>query len=392
MRKINPHRFQYMGTYSQAGGDTTERVYTYRFDLYGPDGTIVETSGDLLHNSSNDTELDSSYDEYNFAHSLAIDFVYQIQYTVITVNKLTFSTPKYRISQQDSLDPDMKAKLIAEANYENGYIDLSLQDLSNGLNLVSGGFVLSRASEMDDYAIWNEIYRWRMFADIADGPIFRDFSVEQGKHYRYAVQQYNADNLFSNKIISNICQADFEDAFLYDGHRQLKIRFNPKVSSFKVDVLETKTDTIGAKHPFIFRNGRVSYKEFPISGLISYYSDEDNFFVKDKDIALVEKTTDLTSENMLSEREFKLQVLDWLTDGKPKLFRSPGEGNYIVRLLNVSLTPQDPLGRMLHTFNCTAYEVAENIYQALFLLKNLTQLPILCIKLLNYLKSIARVR
>jgi len=39
--------------------------------------------------------------------------------------------------------------------------------------------------------------------------------------------------------------ADFEDMFLFDGERQLKIRFNPKVSSFKTNILENKTDTIG---------------------------------------------------------------------------------------------------------------------------------------------------
>ena len=33
--------------------------------------------------------------------------------------------------------------------------------------------------------------------------------------------------------------------------------------------------------------------------------------------------------------------------------------HYIVRLLNVSLSPTDSVGRMLHTFSCTAYEIAE---------------------------------
>jgi hypothetical protein len=67
----------------------------------------------------------------------------------------------------------------------------------------------------------------------------------------------------------------------------------------------------------------------------------------------------------MSERYFKLKVLDWLTDGKVKLFRSPTEGNYLVRLLNVTLTPEDALGRMLHTFTCQAYEIAELTYENL---------------------------
>ena len=76
--------------------------------------------------------------------------------------------------------------------------------------------------------------------------------------------------------------------------------------------------------------------------------------------------TNLISENIHLERQFKLEVLDWLTNGEPKLFKSPNEGNYIVRLLNVSLTPNDQVGRMIHTFNATAYEVAEVSYDNLY--------------------------
>jgi hypothetical protein len=58
----------------------------------------------------------------------------------------------------------------------------------------------------------------------------------------------------------------------------LKISFNPKVSSFKRTLLEQKVDTIGSKYPFIFRNGAVDYKEFPISGLLSYEMDDEGLF------------------------------------------------------------------------------------------------------------------
>jgi hypothetical protein len=78
-----------------------------------------------------------------------------------------------------------------------------------------------------------------------------------------------------------------------------------------------------------------------------------------------EKLTNLNCENIAAERLFQLKVLEWLTNGKNKLFRSPTEGNYIVRLMNVSMSPNDVLGRMLHTFTCTAYEVAEFSYENL---------------------------
>ena len=137
-------------------------------------------------------------------------------------------------------------------------------------------------------------------------------------------------------------------------------------------------DTIGGQFPFVFRNGNTSYKEFPISGLISYHMDNDELFLTDEDLRfaaqperrsataansaqkLSVRSTNLTGDNIAAERIFKLAVLDWLNDGKPKLFRSPTEGNYIVRVMNTSLSPNDTVGRMLHTFSATAYEIAEN--------------------------------
>ena len=92
---------------------------------------------------------------------------------------------------------------------------------------------------------------------------------KQGITYKYCIREYNSFGLYTQRILSEPVVADFEDMFLYDGKRQLKIRFNPKMSSFKATKLEQKLDTIGSKYPFIFKNGIVDYKEFPISGLIS---------------------------------------------------------------------------------------------------------------------------
>jgi hypothetical protein len=79
---------------------------------------------------------------------------------------------------------------------------------------------------------------------------------------------------------------------------QLKIKYNPNISSFKNTILETKIDTIGGNFPFIFRNKKVKYKEMNISGLLSYLSDEDQLFYKEtffeihKDFYPVEKNGD----------------------------------------------------------------------------------------------------
>jgi hypothetical protein len=127
----------------------------------------------------------------------------------------------------------------------------------------------------------------------------------------------------------------------------------------KNSILESKQNTIGGKYPYIFRNGNVLYKEFTISGMVSYLEDPNNEFKVDfKEFSEV-NTTNLTNDNIAKERLFKLEVLDWLNNGKPKLLKTATEGNYVVTIMNVSLTPNDTLGRMLHSFNATAVEIQD---------------------------------
>ena len=365
--QINMHNNYYLGYYKQQN-DITEKVYSYEFNLYDSVGNLFAASGEQLHNSSYDTEINESYDNFTVEKELIVDQSYYIQYKIKTINGLEMSTPKYRVMKKTSIATEMDASISATLNYNNGYIDIDLIGTKNQYGLetpVTGAFLVTRACSDNDYSIWSEISRFKLQAQNPTRWLWRDHTVEQGKTYKYAIQQYNDAGLYSNRLESNKIYVDFEDAFLYDGKRQLKIKYNPKVSSLKINTLENKMDTIGSRHPFIFRNANAYYREFPISGLISYLTDEENIFMSKEEFEVIEKTTNLTTENLTQERVFKTKVLEWLTDGNPKVFRSPSEGNFIVRLLNVSLTPNDAVGRMLHTFNCTAYEIADFNYDEL---------------------------
>ena len=179
-------------------------------------------------------------------------------------------------------------------------------------------------------------------------------------------------------MASGSISLDFEHMYLSDAHHQLCIRFNPKISSFKSNILESKTDTIGGKYPFFFRNENSGYKEIGIQGMISYHMDEPETFIRKTELGLAASeaggnipTINLSGYNMYAERKFREEVYKWLTNGQPKLFRSPTEGNYIVRLMNVSLTsPEDKLSRLLYSFSATGYEIqeptAENLKNLIF--------------------------
>lgn len=356
------HVYQYTGKYTQEK-DTSEKVYSYCFNLYNEESELVATSGTLLHDSSTDVDKTYSTDIWVARKNLDANVSYSIEYMVATINGLTVNKT-YQIIESETKAPNVHAQLSAVNNYDDGYIDLKLVGDKSG-KLVNGCFILMRASSEDGYQTWSEITRFILSRwsskDVKE--IVKDRTIKQGVSYRYAIRAYNSKGLFSNRLLNQEgpVQGDFEDAFLFDGERQLKLRFNPKISSFKANHLETKTDTIGGRYPFFFRNGNVEYKEFPISGLISLLGDENDEFLS----GLVVEDHNLTSANIAAERDFKMLVLDWLGNGKPKLFRSPAEGNFIVRLMNISLTPNDTLGRMLHTFSATAYEVAEYNYDNL---------------------------
>lgn len=441
----NFHFYNYTGVYSQEGKDATEKVYSYRFILKDEDNNILQDTGELIHNNSNDVEYYESQDEVFFNMDLESGKKYKLTYMIETNNGLKISSPTYKIIKKNSINSTLKAEIKTSLNYENGYIQISLdgeKDKTGNEIPVKGSFILSRSSEKNNYQNWEEILKFNLVSQRPSIKSFEDFTIEQGIKYKYSIQQYNAQGLYSERIISEEIYADFEHCFLFDGKRQLKIKFNPKVSSFKTDLLEAKIDTIGSKYPFIFRNGNVEYKEFPISGLISYLSDEEGLFIDNQELFEFEEkeilklykeitfknfdyndflrnyynlyeynkilkeyqpikfltkkefeekysnnktvsfytlytqqknkkdlnkvaTTNLISNNISLEREFKLQVLDWLNNGQPKLFKSPNEGNYLVRLMNISFSPEDTLGRMLHNFSATAYEIADFNYENL---------------------------
>lgn len=362
---VNSNVGSFIGIYSNSK-DPSEKVYQYKFTLYNAKNEEIESSGWLLHNTYADESSWQAMDEYALKRTLEDGILYKIRYSIITNNNLEIQTPRYSIMQAESIDPTISAKLIAELDYNNACISVGMigaVDPSVGKEApVSGAFILVRASSDTGFNVWTVIHDFRLKGQVPSSFLFKDFTIEQGTIYRYALQQYNDAKIYSNKMYAEDVVANFEDAYLYDGKRQLRIRFNPKVTSFKTNYLDTKKTTLGSPYPFIFRNGSVAYKEFPIGGLLSYALDNDEFFMSRQDDLLMPKTwsftTDMIDENITYERRFKLEVLDWLNNGEIKLFKSPTEGNYLVRLMNVSLTPIEQVSRMLHNFTCTANEVA----------------------------------
>lgn len=354
-----------------------DNEFFYRWNSNYPSNTIKYEQNDNIRyideNVYNSARAGISQEEFG---DIALNLY--PYYTPIATGRSLIKNLSYKYVQDNFFEVNLEKNYIKLNNDEQAYLIAA----SPYEAFYYGSYILSRASDEDNYSTWFIINRFKLDEQTPSSYSIKDITVEHGKKYKYSLQQTNIWGLISSRILSNIVYANFEDMYLYSGDKVLKIRYNPKVDSFKTNLLEQKTDTIGGRFPYITRNGETWYKQFPVGGLIAQELDKDECFIT-RDYGLAHRHSTLanqegdipenalrdyhmfSTENIKLEREFKNAVLDWLNDGVPKLFKSPYEGNYIVRLMQNTLTPVNELGRMLHNFSSQAYEIAECSYENL---------------------------
>ena len=182
---------------------------------------------------------------------------------------------------------------------------------------------------------------------IYDGTVldtdFVDYTCECGKDYWYKVT-------FSNSIIQVFSEAisvDFDDIILIGESDIPKlVRLNPNLSSVKRNQSQSITQTIGGKYPVIRKNGNMDYYTFSLGGLITMQAET---VYNGRSV----------SYDYIAERNYRNEFVNFLSDGKIKLFKSPQEGNLLIRLTDINLSPENGLGRLIYNFSATATEIAE---------------------------------
>lgn len=353
---------QYIISYSNE--DKTEKLLSYSLKVTSIDNlsTVKEDTSEILAISEAYNEETNTYTYiYQGKNTLAENQEYLLQFSYKTNNIVgSYSNYIYGIELPISGYEGLVYINNIEINENNGLnkIVISTEEYPEPAH-----FILVKKDVKKDY--YEDVIKF----DITNNDnniILYDNNLEANHKYLYEIQQINKYGIrskpFGKTWPEELIINNFPHMFLQDSEHQLCIKFNPDISSFKDNIQEQKVETIGNKYPVFYRNANIKYKEFPINGLISINMDENQLFIKYKsplEIGVNEQITNLTADNVNAELEFKLKVMEWLNNGKLKLLRSPTEGNYIVRLMNISLSPEKTLGRILHSFSATAYEVAE---------------------------------
>ena len=296
----------------------------------------------------------SSKSEFNYTFKEAIEdgVSYVIKFTYTTnggyqeSKTYTFKVIQYGIDK-------INANIFATADDAEGRIKVEVKGLETIKEDFIGKITIRRTSSESNFSEWEDVHNALLTEAKELDYTWYDYTVKSGVWYKYCVQKRNRRN--DRGVIVQTKEpvmVYFEDIFLTQGGRQLKLKFDTAVSSFKYNVLESRTDTLGSKYPFIRRNGHAKYRTFPISGLITSFCDEAGLFTTKKDIygntlelyEAYNKDNDITEYRDFSyEREFRERVMDFLYENNIKLFKSPTEGNILVRLMDINLTPNQTL-------------------------------------------------
>lgn len=343
----------FTGTFSS----TDEKESEYKFELFLTTNSAepIATSGWFKH-------VDNTVDIYTFPILLTDFTSYELKYTVKTINNYTtFSLRKF-VTAFYTLENDIGLAISTTNDYDNGMIKVNI----TGAQIFAGNLMLRRSSSKTNYTIWEDISYLQVLNE-EPNIVYYDYLVEHGVSYRYGVQIINQSKYRSQLIkTSKPTMAQFEDIFLVSNNEQVKIKFNPKIGNLKRNLLEAKQDTIGNQYPYIMKNGNSNYFSFTLGGLISYFADTNNSNLfrtrtqSDQKSMLDIRTTNLNDVNIYNERQYREKIEQFLTNGKAKLFKSPTEGNMLVYLMQVSLTPNDTVGRLIYSFTSTAYEIGSS--------------------------------
>lgn len=339
---------------------------------------INNNNNKVVHKTNNIINSYGKYFEtelkYNFESGI---YKFKINYITKYGYESFAESSNIEISQADETSWLLGNEVILKNKIEEGCIQITFPN--NELFLQNGIFTIFRADSKENFTVWKKIYSQ---LNLTQGnKIYKDYLIENNIAYKYKFIYEIGTSKYKYEIEEAIL-AEFEDIFIADKMGQFSARYNPNITSLKKITQDSITNTLGGHYPIIRRNGETNYKQFTISGTI--YSDcpIHNTSTDSCGKPMLNWMDDLTplllgleslkkyqyyiAENMPSSKRnqvynqlFRETVIDFLTDGKVKILRSPTEGNMLVYLSNVSFTPNHQLGREIYDFSATAIECDE---------------------------------
>ena len=352
VNNINTTVYTFVGMTNLYNSNPKETIKSTRFVLFDFKGNQLEDSGAIIQ-----PESQKLYNYHTFNKVLDPDTTYQVLFEVATSSGYTQSQlydfavvlEDRDITYSIELNENYYGMSSEEISLTKTMVRLVVKDAAySDENLKPNTYLIRRASSKDNFETWIDLAELRCAIGTSElYATYNDIMVESGITYKYTVQPKMLNT--SRLVVSNSVEATpvYEHTWLLgQNNAYLSIGFNLNLSNFKTVIKEAKIETIGSQYPFFVRNGDIKYREFSLSGLICQNMDATNSL----------RVGEYENRH-IQERMFRDSLHELLLDGRPKLFKSETEGLILVYLSNVSLTPNNVLGRMLYDFSMTATEI-----------------------------------
>ena len=379
-----------------SANNETETMASYKISILNKQSKKVVKEYPTIYtgNQLNPNNINTQIELQGLNIDEGVEFIFKLSATTSNNYILNIEYP-FQIAEFLD-DGTFSPKIAVEVNDDRATATIHVTNVQT----VFGTIYIKRASSQDDFREYESIY-----TEHCAGPIditFTDNTVGSLIWYKYSVQFENTAGALTPVYYSQVIMPKFYDAIISRGDKQLCIKYDYNVSSYKPIVNRAKIDTLGGKYPKFAENAILNYKQFAITGLIAAESDvyqdflskrkffkgerqsyydkyKDDEHIKDlvrNDVqdyekpsnnpypqgSMPENTVDnfitTTQDDWLWEREFREALVKWLNDGNPKLYRSMAEGNLVVMLTDINLTPKQGTSRFIWTFTANLYEVA----------------------------------
>lgn len=375
-------------SFSPSSEEETDYLKEYSIKMYDDLETLVFDSGTIY------VDTYAGLNEINYTIKRIFKDGEQYRLDISYLTKVGWNkTQSYYLLMLDEGIERLNVIFNSEEDAEKGRIGLKISSVTS--DIFNGDLVIRRSCGDTGFTIWEDVAIINVVNRILDITWY-DYTVQSGQWYRYGIQTKNEDSRGILTIYNKELMIEFDTIFLNANGTQIQIKYNPQISSFQHTISENKTETIGGKYPFIKRNGNMDYKQFPISGLITSYMDsyasenqvigsnnvtfnkntegentnfKDSLFTSKEEMygeevlslydVRMDETNSDTLDTIIYEKDFRDKVKEFLYEHNVKLFRSATEGNILVKLMNISFSPNQSLGRRIWSFSATAYEVDE---------------------------------
>ena len=338
----------------------------------------------VIETSTGDTKIDSGVQTVNYRganideirYDVPFYFINEVTYLIeltFTTANLYTQTNNYLVKADSSESSWTQQSVLREYTSIDsviGKVNITFEVVDEQTVPAGGKLIIRRADRLDDFTCWEEIWHYSFEEDYHDSDppiVFNDFTIESGMIYKYSISYSPGEQLIYN-IVEGPVLSIFDHAFLTGEGTQLCVKFNPNLTNMKINVSDNSVNTVGGQYPIISRNGNMYYRSFTLSGTIAYEMDAEHQFATRSSIYgewinvygsyFVNRYINQYNDK-ITQREFRELVIAYLYSDQPKLFRSTPEGNILVRLTDINLTPNTQLGRMIYDFSCTATEIGD---------------------------------